>query len=213
VVGTARGRRAFLGDALTATLVVLNSPRDVLPKPAGDADHPAARRVRAVLWRHRRQRRAGPTALARARITPDALQAWRDAVATVGLLHGRRAVAAAHEFMNRVPYRSDLATYNVEDRWSTPLEFLAHGGDCEGYALAKYALLREAAGIAADDLRLLVLRATSERPAHAVLEVNLAGRRLLLDNREPAPVPAAGGLGLAYAANEAAGWSYPLQEL
>ena len=51
---------------------------------------------------------------------------------------------------------SDLAQYGQIDVWSSPLATFAPGaGDCEDYAIAKYAALR-LAGISADDLRLVV---------------------------------------------------------
>lgn len=61
---------------------------------------------------------------------------------------------------------SDRAQYGVEDYWSSPLATLAAGaGDCEDYAIAKLVALR-AAGVAAEDLRLLIIRetATGRRP-------------------------------------------------
>ena len=70
----------------------------------------------------------------------------------------------------------------VEDYWATPREFFAKGGDCEDYALAKYAALR-AAGFAQDDLRFLIVRLPHLQTDHAVLSVRHEGRWLILDNR------------------------------
>jgi predicted transglutaminase-like cysteine proteinase len=81
-----------------------------------------------------------------------------------------------------IRYVSDMAQHGVADKWSSPLTSLGSGqGDCEDYAIAKYAALREA-GIAVDDLRLVLVR---DRVAgdHAVLAVRNAGRWLVLDNR------------------------------
>jgi predicted transglutaminase-like cysteine proteinase len=78
---------------------------------------------------------------------------------------------------------SDLAQYGVIDQWSAPLNTLARGaGDCEDYAIAKFAALREA-GVAEDDLRLLVVRDIKQRQDHAVLAARSDGRWLVLDNR------------------------------
>ena len=78
---------------------------------------------------------------------------------------------------------SDLAQYGVIDRWAAPIEVLARGaGDCEDYAIAKYAALR-AAGIGEDDLRLMVVRDTKLREDHAVLAARLDETWLILDNR------------------------------
>ena len=52
---------------------------------------------------------------------------------------------------------SDLAQFGQEDVWSSPLATFYRGaGDCEDYAIAKFAALRMA-GIASEDLRIVVL--------------------------------------------------------
>jgi predicted transglutaminase-like cysteine proteinase len=93
------------------------------------------------------------------------------------LEHVTHAVNAA------VRYTSDIAQHGVADLWSAPLVTLANGrGDCEDYAIAKYAILR-AAGVAADDLRVVLLRDTASREDHAVLAARENGRWFILDNR------------------------------
>jgi predicted transglutaminase-like cysteine proteinase len=78
---------------------------------------------------------------------------------------------------------SDQAQYGVEDKWASPLMTFTSGrGDCEDYALAKYAALR-AAGFADADLRLLIVRLPQLKTDHAVLSVRHDGRWLVLDNR------------------------------
>jgi predicted transglutaminase-like cysteine proteinase len=78
---------------------------------------------------------------------------------------------------------SDLMQYNVEDLWSSPLATLAAGaGDCEDYAIAKFVALREA-GVAPDDLRLVIMRNTLSGEDHAVVAVRFEGHWRLLDNR------------------------------
>ncbi len=78
---------------------------------------------------------------------------------------------------------SDVAQWGVTDRWSPPLEtFSTLRGDCEDYAIAKYVALR-AAGIARQDIRLVVVRNNAAREHHAVVAVRLDGDWLILDNR------------------------------
>ena len=78
---------------------------------------------------------------------------------------------------------SDLMQYHVEDLWSSPLATLAAGaGDCEDYAIAKFVALREA-GVAPDDLRLVIMRNTLSGEYHAVAAVRFEGHWRLLDNR------------------------------
>jgi predicted transglutaminase-like cysteine proteinase len=83
---------------------------------------------------------------------------------------------------------SDLALYGAADVWRSPLALLAEGaGDCEDYAIAKLVTLR-LTGIAADDLRLVILRDLGRNEDHAVAAVRLDGNWLLLDNRRMAMV-------------------------
>ena len=65
----------------------------------------------------------------------------------------------------------------------------AYGGDCEDYAIWKYAQL-SAMGFAHDDLRLVVVHDRRYRVDHAVLAVQLEGEWLILDNSSNAIVPA-----------------------
>jgi len=82
-----------------------------------------------------------------------------------------------------IKYVSDMAQHGVPDLWSTPLASFASGrGDCEDYVIAKYVALRET-GVAAGDLRLLLVHDTLSRQDHAVLAVRHDGRWLVLDNR------------------------------
>ena len=76
----------------------------------------------------------------------------------------------------------------AEDVWSSPLETFQHGaGDCEDYAIAKLAALR-LAGVAAEDLRLVVVRDTRSGEGHAIASARLDGHWLMLDNRRMAMV-------------------------
>nr|GAJ37377.1 predicted periplasmic protein [Bradyrhizobium sp. DOA9] len=82
-----------------------------------------------------------------------------------------------------IRYVNDVVQFRELDRWSTPLSSLASAkGDCEDYAIAKYAALREA-GFPEADMRLLLVRDRTVRQDHAVLAARLDGRWLILDNR------------------------------
>ena len=83
---------------------------------------------------------------------------------------------------------SDLAQFGEIDVWSSPLvTFYRGAGDCEDYAIAKYVALGMA-GIAAEDLRIVVLADTIQDEGHAVVAARLDGRWLILDNRRMAMV-------------------------
>lgn len=89
---------------------------------------------------------------------------------------------------NAVRYVSDYVQHGVADRWTSPLATLTSGqGDCEDYAILKYAALREA-GVAESDLRLLLVKDRAVRQDHAVLAVRLDARWLVLDNRRAMPL-------------------------
>jgi len=83
---------------------------------------------------------------------------------------------------------SDLAQYGEIDVWTSPLVTFERGaGDCEDYAIAKFMALRQA-GIAADDLRIVIMRDTIRGEDHAVAAARLDGHWLMLDNRRMALV-------------------------
>jgi predicted transglutaminase-like cysteine proteinase len=87
-----------------------------------------------------------------------------------------------------IRYTPDMEQHGVADLWSAPLATFASGrGDCEDYAIAKYVALREA-GVAAEDMRVLLVRDLAVREDHAVLAVREGGRWMILDNRSMAPI-------------------------
>jgi predicted transglutaminase-like cysteine proteinase len=84
---------------------------------------------------------------------------------------------------------SDLENYGVIDYWSSPLATLAKGsGDCEDYAIAKLFLLREI-GVAADDVRLVIVHDLKHDEDHAVVAARFEGRWRILDNRRLMMLP------------------------
>lgn len=76
-------------------------------------------------------------------------------------------------FVNAFPYKRD-----VSDVWQTPAQFYKNGGDCEDYALAKYALIK-ANGLGEPRLFLVFDRFRQE--PHMVV---LVGNQVL-DNQNP----------------------------
>jgi predicted transglutaminase-like cysteine proteinase len=83
---------------------------------------------------------------------------------------------------------SDEAQYGETDVWASPLATFIHGaGDCEDYAIAKFAALR-LAGLAANNLRILIVRDAIRGEDHAVAAARLDGRWLTLDNRRMAMI-------------------------
>ena len=107
-------------------------------------------------------------------------------------------------FNERIAYADDIDVWGEEDRWASPLETLGKGrGDCEDYAIAKYASLL-AAGVQPARLRLVYVRAliapAAQAPAgsqpsarpHMVLayQAGPADEPLILDNLRQAVLAA-----------------------
>jgi predicted transglutaminase-like cysteine proteinase len=121
---------------------------------------------------------------ANAELCPPAAQSFLAIVAQGRALSGRARIGVINRAVNMaiIP-TSDLAQWGVIDRWSPPLETFATGrGDCEDYAIAKYVALREA-GVAAEDVRLIIVRNLAANEDHAVVAARLDGAWIILDNR------------------------------
>jgi predicted transglutaminase-like cysteine proteinase len=120
--------------------------------------------------------------------SPAALK-FLDIVDAARLRDGRARLGEINRAINlAIRPMSDLAQHGRIDVWTSPLATLARGGgDCEDYAIAKLVALRRA-GIAPDDLRIVVLHDTIHGDNHAVAAARLDGRWLMLDNRRMAMV-------------------------
>jgi predicted transglutaminase-like cysteine proteinase len=78
---------------------------------------------------------------------------------------------------------SDEIQWGVADHWSDPFEtLLSNRGDCEDYAILKYAALLEA-GIPKDDVKIVILKNFFPNEDHAVVATRVDGKWLILDNR------------------------------
>ena len=78
---------------------------------------------------------------------------------------------------------SDETQWGVPDHWSEPLETLqSNSGDCEDYAIVKYAALL-AAGLPKDAVKIVVLKNRLPNEDHAVVEARVDHQWLILDNR------------------------------
>ncbi|HYQ07712.1 MAG TPA: transglutaminase-like cysteine peptidase [Xanthobacteraceae bacterium] len=104
---------------------------------------------------------------------------------------GRARVGVINRAINlAIIPTSDLVQWGVVDRWSAPLEtFTTRRGDCEDYAIAKYVAL-QAAGVAPEDIELVVVRNTETSENHAIVAVRLDGTWVILNNCRLALVPA-----------------------
>lgn len=105
----------------------------------------------------------------------------RTGLARVGVINRAVNLAIAPE--------SDIDQWGVPDRWSPPLETLTTGhGDCEDYAIAKYAALLRA-GISKEDVKLVIVHKRLADEEHAVAAARVGDQWFILDNRTQVLVP------------------------
>lgn len=116
--------------------------------------------------------------------------AWRAGFQALRPLPALERVFAVQARVNQLPYVSDLANWGMADRWETPVEMFARGGDCEDFALTKYFVLRDL-GVAEGAMRLAIVWDNDDKEQHAVLFVEVDGQSWVLDNKFAEPVPAA----------------------
>lgn len=99
-------------------------------------------------------------------------------------------VSAVNAYVNQYRYIEDKDNYGVSDYWATPTEFFARGGDCEDFAIAKYAMLKSL-GVPEDRMRLAIVQDKIKNIPHAVLIVYTDAGSMLLDNQLKAAVQTA----------------------
>lgn len=115
----------------------------------------------------------------------DAARRFNAIAETARAKDGRARIGEINRAVNlSIRAQDDLAQHGIIDRWTSPLATFAAGrGDCEDYAIAKLALLREV-GVSGQDLRfVIVAEKRNPREHHAVAAVRHEGRWLVLDNR------------------------------
>jgi predicted transglutaminase-like cysteine proteinase len=107
------------------------------------------------------------------------------AIIAQGVGHrGRTRIGMVNRAVNlAITPMSDQAQWGVPDRWSAPLETLQSSrGDCEDYAIVKYAALL-GAGISESDLKIVIFKNLLPNEDHAALAAYVDGQWLILDNR------------------------------
>ena len=109
-------------------------------------------------------------------------RAWRNLVDEIRVLALRDRVERVNAFFNRVPYVSAEFNWHDISHWETPYEFLALGGQCEDYAIAKYLALRES-GVPEELLRFVVVHDNLSNLDHALTIVEVNHIPLALDNQ------------------------------
>ncbi len=93
---------------------------------------------------------------------------------------------AVNRIVNGYRYESE----GPRDEWRAPLDFFARRGDCEDFAIAKYASLK-LLGVDERRMRLVVVKDLEKDAGHAVLAVDLPTGTFILDNQHAFPMPEA----------------------
>ena len=200
----------FAGDALAGYR--FDTPGSYLTRAA------ALPAWAATLERHAVERSAFTHCLTGEQPCTGKLKGLRHIVQKGRSLEPAKQVALVNRYINRVRYRRDrrgIAPSVAEggqsilrNHWSTLLEFLHHGGDCEDYATAKYFLLREL-GLPADDMRIVVTYDRSMRAHHAVLAVRQDdGGSWLLESDNTIRKSRQSGYRFIFAINELGIWDH-----
>lgn len=108
---------------------------------------------------------------------------WKSDLRTVGSGSIETIARKVNTEMNDIKYIPDNKNYGTSDYWATPIEFLKRGGDCEDYAIAKYASLR-ALGVPEERMRLAIVKDTWKNIHHALLIVYADTGTFVLDNQD-----------------------------
>jgi len=102
----------------------------------------------------------------------ETVAAWRKLMVDSRALPDLEKLNKVNAFFNRrILYESDLAIWQQEDYWATPLEIMGRAaGDCEDFAIAKYITL-QLLGVNNQNMRLIYVRAKvgASSVAHMVL--------------------------------------------
>jgi predicted transglutaminase-like cysteine proteinase len=176
-------------DAVALDPALLPNPPPAIPEPFGLKAIPITHGALLAKWNGvaadiRAENGILASCRDHSRPCPPAAQSFL-AVIDSGRAHGGRArIGVVNRAINlAIRPTTDLAQWGVPDRWSAPLATFTTGrGDCEDYAIAKYVAL-QAAGVAEDDMRLVIVRELAAEEDHAVLVVRLEGSWIVLDNR------------------------------
>ena len=192
-------RRAVFGAvALMAPTCLAAYSFDDSGRFADAADWPA---FAAMLERHQATAAELVACRADAQDCPGHLKRVRVVLERGATLTREQQMRLVNRFVNNRRYSHDRprrmegadGEARLKSHWQTLGEFLARGGDCEDFALAKYFLLREF-GIPAPDMRrgggARPKRRRAPRPAGGA--PNRRGRRLAPRHRQPHPPAQAG---------------------
>lgn len=198
-----RGSRRRVIEVAVAAALLLALPPSVVARSAGtnipselptdagpsffasvetrSSDFGPLSKWRGVLARHGEDHSRDADCPALTMATPCLDRQWSTLVSALRPLAPAAQMALVTQTLNAKAYVTDRTNFGMSDYWQTPAEFMARGGDCEDFAIAKYLALREA-GWAAEQLRVVVVIDERRSIAHAVLIASHEGKAWVLDN-------------------------------
>lgn len=112
----------------------------------------------------------------------EVIQKWKSNLAPLNGLPLSQMANEVNNLMNKVRYIGDQKNWGKSDYWETPVEFLTYGGDCEDFAIAKYASLR-ALGVPDRAMRIAIVKDLQKGIPHAILIVYTENGPMVLDNQ------------------------------
>ena len=118
------------------------------------------------------------------------VQSWKNELTSLKGLPLKDMADKVNRYINQTPYILDQDNWGISDYWATPIEFFKNGGDCEDFAIAKYAALRML-GVPESRLRLAIVHDNEKDIPHAVLIIYTNTNAYILDNQEENLVNAA----------------------
>lgn len=107
---------------------------------------------------------------------------WQSGMESFKGLPLKKMADRVNSYVNKTRYILDNKNWGKSDYWATPVEFLARGGDCEDYAIAKYTALRTL-GVPEERLRVAIVHDKQKNIPHAVLVVYTDEGTYILDNQ------------------------------
>lgn len=111
------------------------------------------------------------------------VQKWNEFIESIQNKPKLRQLMRVNLWFKQFPYKQDNWIYDQDDYWTTPVEFLTKGGDCEDYAIIKYISLRKL-GFAAEAMKIAMVYDIYSGTDHSFLIVNHDGTDFVLDSRE-----------------------------
>ena len=102
------------------------------------------------------------------------VMAWRDLLTKAAGQPDMAKLRQVNDFFNRrIRFGDDIDIWGKQDFWATPLEVLGRAqGDCEDFAIAKYATLK-LLGIPSEKLRLTYVKARIGGPQSTLVQAHM----------------------------------------